>query len=160
MDGGAAARRDDRGGERIPTLRASRLRVAVTAAALALAVALATLPFRGAGSERPALQALAGLALLAVAIACAAGGLFVPLALAVLVAELGVRTLAHRLDAWLAVLAAAALLVLAELVDWALSLPRDATLEPRVAGNRLAALALAAAVAATAALLTLLGASV
>lgn len=122
-------------------------------------MALAALPFHGAGSARPALQALAALAVVLVVAALVVGEWAAGVALLALVAELGVRTVAQRVSPWLTVLEAAALLALAELVFWTRALARDALVDPAVVSHRLAGLALAAALAAGAALLTLLGAS-
>jgi hypothetical protein len=120
---------------------------------------LATLPFRGAGAERPALRVLAVLAVVALVAALRAGGFAVGAALAALGAELGVRFVAHSVAPWLAVAAAAGLVAVAELAFWASSLSADAEVEPAVVARRLETIAAAALLASGAALLTLLGGS-
>lgn len=127
--------------------------------ALALAAALGRLPLAGAGTERPALTTLAALTLVAVLVGAVVSGWLVPAALLLLVAELAVRTIAHRVSPGIAIAEAAGLLALGELLWWVRGLSWNAQLEPAVAAWRIAGVLGAAALAAAVALLTLLVAS-
>lgn len=132
----------------------------VSVAALALAAALGRLSLAGAGGERSAAASLGFAGVVVLAVALVRGGLLVAVALVALVAEFGVRTIAHAVSPAVAVAEAAGLLALAELADWALSLARGAEVETAAAARRAEWLAAAVAVAAAAALLTLLAASI
>jgi hypothetical protein len=154
VDRRAAARPGDRGGDRIPTFRASRLRVGLAAAALLLGGALAGTPLLGAGRSAPALAALAGVALAALA----ASLLWRPLpwlVLASLAAELAVCEVERGVPGGLAVAYGAGLLLLCELLAWADTLRSPALVAPGLAVRRAANVLAATAVGAGAAALAL-----
>jgi hypothetical protein len=155
VDRRRAARTGDRGGDRIPALRASRLRLGLAAAALLLGGALAGTPLLGAaGSATPALAALAGVSL----VALLASLLWRPLpwlVLAGLGAELAVREVESGVPGGLAVAYGAALLLVCELVAWADALRSPALVSPGLAVRRAANVVAATAAGAGAAALVL-----
>jgi hypothetical protein len=159
VDGGTAARSRDRGGDRIPSLRASRLRLAVAAVAVLLAGALGGLPLLGAGDAVPVLLLFGGLALAAVLVSLlwrpAPGFVLAPLAAAFLARELDGHVAAAATVAY-----AAGLLALCELLAWADTLRSPARFDPAYATRRAANLLAATGAGAATAGLTLAAGSV
>ena len=122
MAGGDAARRADRGGDRIPALRPSQPRLATSAAALVVLAALATYPVVAVDERKDVAAGIgaAALALLALALARRITAL-VPWPIALAGAGYAVM-LALNADATdaAAPLYAAGLLLAAELAYWSL----------------------------------------
>jgi hypothetical protein len=153
MDGGSAARAGDRGGDRIPTLRASRLRVATAALAFVVAVALAASLLAGTESSAPALVPLAAAALVAVVLSL----VWTPLTgivLVVLATEFVLRELDARLAAPQTAAFGAGLLLVGELLAWSDSLRGSARVAPGVVARRAGNLAAIVLLGAGAAALT------
>jgi hypothetical protein len=150
VDGAHAAGGGDRGGGHIPSLRASRVRLAAAAAALLLGCALAVLPLAGAGRELAAAELLAGISLVALGLSLLEIRLLA-VVLVCLTAELLVREHVRHVPSGAALAYGAGLLLVAELVAWAETLRPPALVEPAVVYRRIAglcALALLAVVAA------------
>jgi hypothetical protein len=150
----------DRGGEGIPSLRASRVRLATALAATAIASGLAVYPLLEAGRVTALVDVLAGVGTLCVLFSLTGLAWFVPAGLLALGTELVVADLFGRVEPAAVLLYAPGLLVLAELVYWSRSLTGPAIVQPAVVATRSAQLVACAVGAALAAFLALLGGSV
>jgi hypothetical protein len=147
----------DRGGEGIPSLYASRVRLIVSVLATAIATGLALYPLFQGGWVGIVADALAGIGVLAVLGAVAGLARLLPLGLVALGAELAVAELFGSAAPALALLYAPGLLALAELVYWSRSLRGPARLQPAVVADRAGLVVLCAAGASVAAAVALVG---
>jgi hypothetical protein len=151
----------DRGGARIPSLRAWPLRLAAAVAAAALAGVLAVVPLLGAGHRDGLLAAPAAAALLGVAGALAGVEALLGVALVGFATEFATRSIVSgSVGPGATIGYAVALLVVCELVAASLAFGTAARVDAAVVVTRAQALGLAALVGAAAASLALLGAGV
>ncbi|HEX7084375.1 MAG TPA: hypothetical protein VF186_09710 [Gaiellaceae bacterium] len=155
-----SARGGDRGGEVVPALRASRVRLTLALTAVALGCGLAAYPLADAGRDRPALLPLAGLGLLGLLFSLAGSTPMLAVALVGLGAELVVHQLATGSPAAAAIGYGAGLLLVAELVRWRVALPPAALVDREAVRRRVETLGATTAVGALAAAATLLGGGV
>jgi hypothetical protein len=150
----------DRGGESIPSLHASGVRLTISAVALALAAGLAIYPLFESSWVGIVADVLAGLGLAAVLGSLAGLAWPVPLGLVALGAEFAVAELFGNAAPALTLVYAPGLLALTELVYWRQSLAGSARVQPAVVADRAALVVVCGAGAAIAAALVLAGGGV
>jgi hypothetical protein len=151
--GGRAAGIGRRGGDRIPALRASRVRAVAALAALAVGGALGTYPITAAGSRTPYVEALAAAALLLLTAALVSSTRALVWALAVFGAAYFVGVLDGR-PVGATIAYGGALLLLGELAAWSSTLRAVELVERAVVVRKLGLLALIGAGGAGTAALT------